>query len=62
MASLVSRMCLVNSDAGRHLSSLWLTTTECVMLLLAGGSRNHLALVSRVALETMPDSFIRISR
>lgn len=63
----VSSMCLVNIDAGRHLSSLWLTTTECVMWLLAGGSGiiwhwivEHYH--SRVALETIiVGSFIRIS-
>ncbi len=63
----VSSTCLVNTDAGRHLSSLWLTTTECVMWLLAGGSGiiwHWLAerYQSWVALETILGSFIRISR
>ncbi len=63
----VSSTCLVNTDAGRHLSSLWLTTTECVMWLLAGGSgiiwhwlAEHYH--SWVALEIILGSFIRISR
>jgi len=60
-------MCLVNIDAGGHLSSLWLMTTECVMLLLAGGSGIIWHWIAelyrcRAALETMiVASFIRIS-